>query len=329
MPLPAFEQNRQATLDLPAFDPGVTVTGKILMADGKPYAKRQFAAGVTLSNSSWSQRITTDDNGAFSIAGVVPGVFFVMIENEWPRAGWTLKVPEKGLKDITLQMNSRPIRLQGLPGGSEYSQVWWFPDAGEPTRLPMRYGDCAIYDLPTETGVIWAVDGSQGEARFERIAMRPGEINLYRSNANLASGPSLGITFPLDQEFCTPGPVTLVGLEQRAMIRVRFPSMRWHASTLLNRVVGQINAVPPGKYRVIVETPTGVTESTVTVTDDGGQVEMTFPKPAPGAVVEPAPAPRVIQRLDGANFDPGPKVALPVEGLVIDLPMPQLGINVD
>ncbi len=313
VPLPAYNANQQGVVDLPAFDPGTTISGKILMADGKPFAKRQIAATL---NSAWSQRVTTDDAGAFSIAGVLPGVFLIMVENEWPRAGWTLNVPEQGLKDITLQMNSRPIRLQGLPGGGEFSQVWWFPDAGEPTRLPMRYGDCAIYDLAAGSGMIWAVDGAQGEARYERIALRPGELNLHRSNSNLASGPSLGISFPLDPEIGTPGPVTLIGLEQRAMIKVRFPTMRWQASTLLNRVVGQINAVPPGKYRVIVETPTGITEATVTVTGDGGLVEMTFPKAAVGAAVAPALAPAGVEQIAGPVEE-----LLAVEGLrAIEVP---------
>lgn len=311
IPLPEFKPDQQATVDLPAWEPLATVSGRILMADGKPYANRQFQAGIRSNDSSWTLRAQTDADGNFTVKGVMPGTFFVFTDSDYQGGGWTLNVPEKGLTGLTLKMAAQSIRISNIPSGDN-GQAWWFPDGGQPVRLPMRYGNCSVFDLPLMSGMLWGIDGNRGEGRYMRMTLRPGEQYLNSDSNNPATGPTLGIYFPLDLEKGTPGPLTLVGLEDRANLKVRFSYMNWQASTLLNRVVGQINAVPPGKYKVVVETSTGNVEATVTITDSGGKVEMNFP-PAPAAPAAPAA---------GADAGNGPVFAgdmpVPVEGLHVE-----------
>lgn len=290
--LPAYDPNQQGTVTLPAWEPGATITGKILSANGQPCANRRISAGANLNNNNFTARAQTDANGVFTIKGLQAGTCFISNDNDFPRGSWILTVPEKGLPDITLKMTAQPLHISGVPSGDNNNQVWWFPDGGQPISLPARWSECQLFESLTGSGMLWATDGARGEGRYLRFTMRPGDIFLSNDAGSMASGPSLGIYFPLDLEKGTPGPVTLIGQDDRVMLKVRYRNITWQASTLLNRVVGQINAVPPGKYRVIVETNTGNTEALATVTDNGGKVELTFPN-APFAA--PAPAP-VVQK---------------------------------
>ncbi len=285
--LPAYDPNRQWVVELPAWETLPAVSGKIVGTDGKPYQNRSLYAGASLANSSTNIRFQTDANGAFTLKGVLPGTFFISNTDYESRGGWILTVPDKGLADMTLAISSQTMRISGLPGSESGSQLWWFPDEGQPMRLPLRGGECALYDPPLGAGILWATDGYRGDGRYQRHAMRAGDVYLNSDGAQTPTGPTLGLYFPLEVERGTPGMVTLEGQGERANLRVRYRNIAWQASSALNRVVGQINAVPPGKYTVIVETATSIAEGAVTVGEYGGKVELTFP-PAAAAPVAPA-----------------------------------------
>jgi hypothetical protein len=139
-----------APLVIPAFAPGTSLTGKIIQADGKPFAnKAVFITMTGLDAAPYTPRKTadgakentsvllspqaiasfpsmrcviqrvTDAQGAFEINGVVPGTVFVSMETN-PGArmpenlgdSWTLNVPEKGLTDITLRASATPVVME-------------------------------------------------------------------------------------------------------------------------------------------------------------------------------------------------------------------------
>jgi hypothetical protein len=51
--------------------------------------------------------------------------------------------------------------------------------------------------------------------------------------------------------------VTLVGLGERSGITLTLPTFRWTPISALGVFAGQIDAVPPGSYNVIVDTARG------------------------------------------------------------------------
>ncbi|HEY3379742.1 MAG TPA: carboxypeptidase-like regulatory domain-containing protein [Armatimonadota bacterium] len=286
LPLPTAAN---ATLDLPAWSPGATVTGKILSPDGTPYANKQLSIGTRLSDYPTTLRLTTDAQGGFTVKGLLPGHLFIVTDND-NNGGWTLAVPENGLSGLTLRVSANPIRINNISfnSGDNNAQAWWYPDGGSPTRLPVRYSSLCLHEAILGSGWIWLTDGYSGDGRYQRFTMAPGEQQLSERGTTAATGPTLGISFPLDLTKGLPGAVTLVGLEERSHIRVSYMYMAWQPSTILNKVVAQISAVPPGKYRVIVDTPFGMVETTTEVTQYGAAVELAFPAAAPAKPATPA-----------------------------------------
>lgn len=287
IPIPDGEN---PTVAIPVWNPGASIAGKILLANGAPYANKPVTvrnSGVT--DSSAALRLTTDAQGGFTAKGLLPGMVTVFIENNYDQenayGGWVVDVPKDGVKNLTLHIAAAPVRLN-FNGSANIA--WWFPDKGQPQLLPVLYSSCAAHDVASGSGWLWWADGSRGTAQYTRFNLTAGQQYLqYDQNTN--SGPSLGLYFPLDLIKGMPGAVTLLGLDDRAKLQVRFSQMDWKPSTILNKVVAQINAVPPGKYRVLVETLSGTAETTVTITNNGGIAEFDYPA-APAVPAAPATA---------------------------------------
>ena len=314
------------SITLPDWEKGVSVSGTILQPDGHPYANGQviISSFPNMDQNNDVVRHTTDANGAFSANGLFPGTVYIGLSNRFNGGNgnqfdgvWTLAVPATGVKDRTLRISANPTRIQ-LPNMNNRMQNWWIPDHGAPVLLPGRWNNCVLYDFAGGTGALWSVSGANwgssiGDASYQRTTLSPGNNTLSnpvwngngRAVANAAAiCPALGLYFPLDPAHSLPGTVQLIGLEERAFINVTFANLSWLPSAAVDHVVAQINAVPPGKYRVIATTENGPAETTATVTDSGGIAEFTYPAAPPAAPARPAGQPvhgGVIDQGDDAN----------------------------
>jgi hypothetical protein len=56
-----------------------------------------------------------------------------------------------------------------------------------------------------------------------------------------------------------------------------FDNIPWQLCPALGPITGQITAVPPGRYRVLVETPHGTIDTSVTVSDSGASLRLVMP----------------------------------------------------
>ncbi|MHB9130591.1 MAG: carboxypeptidase-like regulatory domain-containing protein [Armatimonadota bacterium] len=281
--IPQTDPNgEQPVITLPAWDAGVALSGKVINAEGKPYAKLGLAFSSGLGESrgdSW--RVQTDENGQFSLKGILPGPIFVFSESG-NSGGWSLEVPEKGLADVTLRQMNNPVRIPiYYGGGSESRAVWFIPDTGKPSRLPARWSEVVLHEPPSTTGWVWVTDNSDGRGMYRRYSTG---MDRSSDSRQAVTGPSLGFTFPYDPEIGTPGAVTIEGQGNRADFKSIFSNFTWQPCAMLGKVVGQIDAVPPGTYKVTVETTRGKIEEIIQVTDFGGYAELE----PPAAVAGPA-----------------------------------------
>lgn len=273
LPIMVGDENDEQQITLPAWSPGVAIAGTVLRTDGKPFANAQFTLwGSQNANAEayyYGYKLKTDKNGKFSVKGLLPGP--VSIWHEQTQAGWVLDIPEKGLSGVTLRLAAQPIRIsaQNIYG---LAAIWWLPDGGKPCMLPNRSGECAGHDLSSGSGWIWYIDHT-GQGAYTRMTLLPGYNRVPVNHG----GPSLGLYFPLDLQAGLPGAVTLIGQDDRAGINIAVSNMRWAPSAELNLVTGQIGPVPPGNYRLMVNTARGAVETTVTVTEQGAEVHMLYP----------------------------------------------------
>ena len=261
----------KTVLELPTWTPGPSVTGKILMPDGKPYASKPI--NVSPGQDPDSQlRLTTDAQGGFSIKGLMPGPLFIFTQADYYYAGWSLDVSEKGLTDISLRMSSTPVRASA----NDNNELWWIPDAGKPIRLPAsRRSDCSVHDLSPGTGWLFNLAFSPENCTYTRTTLQSGDQGYYNPQRN-SNGPALALYLPLDLQKGFPGKVSLISQDERLPFRVQYQT-GWLASTLLGKYVFQFSALPPGKYKVIVNTATGDIEANVTVPTYGTSKELAYP----------------------------------------------------
>jgi len=277
--------NETPLITLPDWDAGAVVTGMVLMPDGKPYARQSLTSGTNLASYNNQVRLQTDENGKFTLKGVLPGMLCLTSEGGVRQGSWVLQVPEKGLTDVILRMAENPVRLNlntliygslntYFSSGEGAAALWWFPDGAKPVVLPLRsYYESTYHDFASGSGALWAVDNTNGCAVYARVSISPGN-NDFRPAPTM---PSLGIYFPLDLVAGLPGAVTVAGLDNLDGVVATFPTFNWQANIILKRYVGQIYALPPGKYKVTVNTARGKVESTATIGEFGGCLELTFP----------------------------------------------------
>jgi hypothetical protein len=190
-------------------------------------------------------------------------------------AGWAPDVPAGGLTDVTLRMAETPsvITISGVT--QEGSMVWWLADGERPVLVPYvaAGGSFAGHALTRKPGWFWAGNSTLGACWAGRIPLGAGPNVL----TCIGPCPTLGIAFPFDINAGLPGAVTLIGKGAREGFRATLTAIRWQPSPQLGLVVCQVDAVPPGEYRVEVVTRKGTVTATATVTERGGFVALSFP----------------------------------------------------
>jgi hypothetical protein len=294
VPLPAPEEDlrshwlKPTTLTLPAWQPGVSVRGRILTVEGAPWARGRLRGSLGNQMSNSALTVQTDAEGRFEVHGVPVGNLFFFAETSLNQKGaWALDVPKMGLDGLTLRMSelgdgnvpSFSIKAQMASWDARQQMMWWIPDGGVAHALPTDQ----IWTLCADTrfagtGWLWDIDNDAGKAQCiaTRLALGAGLVD-YTQRAN--DGGPLGIVVTGDFRQGLPGTVTLLGRNALAPIRVDFPRPQWRALSALGAVAMQIDSVPPGDYTVIVNTPDGALQQPVTVTEVGGGVTIIMPTP--------------------------------------------------
>jgi hypothetical protein len=89
---------------------------------------------------------------------------------------------------------------------------------------------------------------------------------------------TLGLLFPCDLTWGMPGTVTLTGLGAREGIVVKMSFFNWQPLPELGVIVGQLDVVPPGQWRITVETARGAVSALATVSEYGGVAKFAVPK---------------------------------------------------
>jgi len=210
--------------------------------------------------------VQTDTSGKLSLRGLPAGWQYLAVKHDGQTLdGWVLDVPEGGLPPMTLRRIAAPVIF---PNGNG-SQMWWIPEQGQPMQV--RSG--RLYNVPAGPGWFWSANTEQRYvfASYARL------IAGQKLQA-LADAAPLGIIFPLTDNITLPGGVTLTGLDDRAGIVMQLPTLDWQVCPALRMVAGQVNGVPPGRYRVTVETPGGKVEAAVSVEIQGACLRLAFPK---------------------------------------------------
>jgi hypothetical protein len=260
------------TVTLPAWSPGATITGTVTDAEGAPAADITLVIGARHSLSDDNVTRTTDAAGRFSVSGVLPGPCFAYLRGDLPDAGWSF--PVVGNTTITLRQAEAPVTFALPEELGNAQRVWWLPDGGKPLPVPSTgrrggntdngadtWRQCTSHDVIPGPGWLWATDGRHGRSVYLPVNAQPNWNHLEKRAA-----PTLALYAPLDAG-C--GAVTLVGDGPRAGLTAAFPACFWQPLPLLNTTAAQIDAVPPGPYKVTVETKTGRVTLPVTVTEYG------------------------------------------------------------
>ncbi|HEY3376482.1 MAG TPA: carboxypeptidase-like regulatory domain-containing protein [Armatimonadota bacterium] len=294
IPAPVYNKDWQRyetpPVTLPAWEPGLEVSGRIISADGQPLCNARLAIGHNLV--AFGQELNeavitkTDALGHFRVAGVLPGTLFVMLYDNKEEAGrrlapgWTLTVPESGLSEITLRVAAHPVNFYvGYCSLEKTRTAWWFPDeGGKPVQIPLLGEYCCSQQVKLGQGWLWLTGGEDGRAHYYHLDLTKRLDMIYNTQMlPQTGGPGLGVAFPLDAQAGIPGALALIGEGTRAGVRAVWDDMRWRPYPALGLVLGQIDAVPPGHYRLQVQTVRGRVEAPVTVTQDGGFVMLAYP----------------------------------------------------
>ncbi|MHB9024311.1 MAG: hypothetical protein ACYC7E_09060 [Armatimonadota bacterium] len=266
VPLPARRFSGQEIV-LPAWSAGVTISGRLLRADGKPFANAPFLLFSPLTPDAEGLSFATDAAGSFTLTGAAPGKQFLLAQQGYA-ATWILDAG-RDVSGITLRENAYIKPAPMLSRGS--GDLWWLPAAGTPVQVP-EIGRRFFYGFPPGQNRFWCHDGDQGSALY--VFDMPGDV--LRS-PSASAGPSLSLSFPLNGGIALPGSVTLIGRDALAGLRAVFPHFAWAPSAILEQFVGQIDALPPGNYTVVVDTTRGKVERPVTVGPYGGNLKLDFP----------------------------------------------------
>ncbi|HEX2950174.1 MAG TPA: carboxypeptidase-like regulatory domain-containing protein, partial [Armatimonadota bacterium] len=303
IPLPELEEDarwhlpKTAKLTLPAWLPGISVSGRIFNADGTPWVHGRLCCSLGNHRRNDTLTVQTDDNGEFLVPGVPVGNLFLYAEStNNTQDAWTLEVPAivsigmastRHLPGFTLRMsgsenysaNASSLKAT-LPWWNSLQQLWWIPDGGVAHALPVdnQWLLCSDYRY-AGPGWLWSIDNDKGNAQCLMTRLMPGRDTVDYTQCPSDGGP-LGVLVIGD--FCQglPGTVTLLGRNALASIRADFPRPQWQPLPALGAVAMQIDSVPPGDYTVIVNTPNGTVQRSLTVTEAGGNVQLTMLPPS-------------------------------------------------
>lgn len=274
VPLPKEVAAGDPPLVLPPWQPGVAISGRLCSADGMPANRGVLRLINAEGEVATTSQIITDAEGKFSIVNMLPGVYFLTLGERAGFGGWTLTVPEAGLTDLTLTTGPR-TGVVGVfsVGSSRSADYWWVPERGTPMRLPVESRMAVTFATLPMPGAVWQVDTRTGASVL--IPSTPGEIAL--GDTLTTTGSSLAISFPWDPSQPLPGAVTLAGTGDRVALAFTFTNFPWYPSSLLGMIAGQIGAIPPGTYKLTVQTPAGAVTREVIVPRAGITVELKFP----------------------------------------------------
>ena len=281
---PTADTTKPPVTHLPVWVDGTCLAGTILRADGTPWAKQRCVItprALAQPYTSTGITVRTDENGAFQLKGLPAGIMdiFPNLTNEPVNnaGGWALNMPAAGLKDVALKLTRSIFRVDINAPGQSYQTAWWIPDQGTPEPLPIgMLRQVCSYRAPSVPGHVWVI-APTGASVLLRVEP-PIDINRSWSasdiDARIAS-TSLGLYLPLNPNAPFPTRVTLIGQDRLAGVSVEFTNLRWQPFPLLGSLASQIDAVPPGRWRVRLENGTSTIERIVEVNENGGALQMT------------------------------------------------------
>ena len=284
LPLPKFDPGETPAMTLPAFQPGVTLNGKVEAKVGTDLTKIILCLGGYPDAGFSAYEVTPAADGTFTMRNLAPGPAYLYLKNTYPRAGWVVNLPVKDDAPLTLRIDAPPVRIALPMGSGNPAALWWLPKDAPPRALPAngvtdeelpaelrgkggQWLQTVNYDLAPGSGSLWALDATDGKSCYLPLTLTPG-LNIVRPAGVVP--PSLGILFPISEQAGLPGGVTLVGLGERAGITLTLPNFRWLPISALGILAGQIDAVPPGPYNVMVDTVRGPVKTMVIVGEGGG-----------------------------------------------------------
>lgn len=260
---------------LPAWQPAVSISGTVRTQDGQPVANTTLHLGASAGPNLETVRVRTDATGHFAASGLQPGLLHIALDGAV--GGWLRRIPPPDGTPLALQLPTKEISLAFQHEGVSFRQYWWVPVPGAPRRVFGFDGNgCRDLDLQPGQGWFWALDQVSGAAACARVSTSAENPRLLL--APPCPGPSLGLSMPLEPACGLPGAIILDGLEELAGIHVEYPTGCWQLCPELGQVFGQIEALPPGSYRVTVETATGNAVGQVMVSDYGGVIALPYPK---------------------------------------------------
>jgi len=284
LPAHADGNDGEAPITLPAWTDGVSVSGTLLNTDGTPLAKKAFQVMVkSPGQSRYGDRasviLTTDDAGKFVIKGLPQGVIEVYpnTPNEGFNSdigGWAYSVPADGLRNLVLRKTDNPVQLNWRTGRQQDQMLWWLLEDGAPQPLPISgmYGQQRLYQPLVGTGYLWSIS-PDGRGFLERMTLPAGNSISLTDDGNTTTSP-LGLYLPLNPATNPPQRISLCGQGSRAGLSVDFVNLRWQPVALLDSLVTQIDAVPPGKWLLRVRSDGKITEYPVEIGETGAAVHL-------------------------------------------------------
>ncbi len=157
-------------------------------------------------------------------------------------------------------------------------QYWWIPAHGKARKLYGYEGNgCVDLDFTPGEGWFWMLNPAVGDVICQHIAITQAEKEFIKLPYSPRPKPSLGFAFPLEPRQGLPGTVTLDGEGALTGMHIDFPAFRWLPCAELGQVLGQIDGLPPGSYRVTVETCAGDVTRRVTVGEYGAALALEYP----------------------------------------------------
>jgi len=285
VPLPQVK-NGTSQVTLPAFTAGVPLSGVVTQGEkDTPLSNTRLTLCTEYLLAPTSIRLTTDANGAFTVKNLPAGTYQILLEDAKLHGGWTVTIKEPPTTPLALHVPSTPLTLACPWEFTDDMQLWWCAANSTPRRLPVNPSSTsyaqmlpvtqlACFDLSPGTGTLWAVSPTTGKSNCAAVTLTAGMNSVPATTAPA----SLGLYFPLTSEVGLPGAVTLHGLGKLAGLEVTLAPFTWQLAPAFSYALGQVNAVPPGDYRVTVATAHGPVESTVSVGAFGGSVTLPLPR---------------------------------------------------
>jgi hypothetical protein len=277
----------ERTMQLPAWQPGSVISGEVQNADGTPFARGtihllqgrdRFVPSVqreayTFGGAGRELELVTDDQGRFTARGCYDGLIKIIAYRTGtssPIGAWIKKIENhRATVQLRIPTQQGSVTFFDCDNGI-HGAAWWIPDTqGYPWPLCMEINTLYENFVRRSSGYLWIFDGLIGRSYYLRSI--PGQ-KILPATAQPHAG--LALYFPLNTNFL-PGAVRL--RHYREPMEVVFPRPRWQPASLLNASVAQIDAVPPGRYRLTVDTTAGQVIEEIEVEEYGTDIFLPLP----------------------------------------------------